>query len=176
MNCPICKKQLDDIILSAVEVNYCPTCLGLWFEKDELRQAKDQKDRTLRWLDIDLWKEKEKFKIGRGIRLCPSCRLPMYEVSYDGSSIIVDICNLCEGIWLDKGEFAKIITWLKKEASYKAIKKYLQVLLEETAEIFVGPEGLRDELGDFLAVLKLLNYKLATQYPVLAELISNLPK
>jgi len=66
MKCPNCKKPLERTIFYNVEVNYCPICLGMWFEKDELRWAKDAKDRNLRWLDIDLWKEKSKFKISPG--------------------------------------------------------------------------------------------------------------
>ena len=46
--------------MSGVEVDYCPVCLGTWFDEDELRQAKDSKDKNLNWLDIDLWEDKTK--------------------------------------------------------------------------------------------------------------------
>jgi len=176
MLCPICKKHLEQIIFYTTEVDYCPKCLGLWFEKDELRLAKDERDRELRWLDVDLWKEKEKFKIAYGIRLCPNCRLPLYEVYYGDSGVIVDVCNLCEGVWLDRGEFKIIIAWLKQKADYRVLNNYLKVLLEETAEVFVGPEGIREEMLDFLTVIKLLNYKLIAQHPAIKEIISFLPK
>ena len=107
MTCPIDKNQFKKALLAETEVDYCPKCLGLWFEEDELRQAKDVKDRNLRWLDIDLWKDGEKFKISPGQKLCPSCRLPLYEANYGSSDIRVDVCNICRGVWLDRGEFKK---------------------------------------------------------------------
>jgi Zn-finger nucleic acid-binding protein len=174
--CPHCQKALDKSIFYGVEVDFCPICLGIFFEEDELRLAKDQKDRNLRWLDIDLWKDETKFKISPGIRLCPSCRLPLYEVYYGDSRIIVDICNLCRGIWLERGEFKKIIEYLKEKADWEVLQNYTKDLTEEFWEIFTGPEILREEILDFLAVLKVLNYKFAIQHPTLTKIISQLPK
>ena len=176
MKCPICKKELEKAIFYGVEVDYCPICLGLWFEDDELRLAKDKKDENLNWLDIDLWKRKNKFKIYLGERLCPACRLPLYEVYYGDSRIIVDFCSLCKGVWLDRGEFKRIIDYLRKKADFEILNNYAKVLFQEAAEILIGSETLREEIFDFLTVLKLLNYKFAVQYPTLTKTISNLPK
>ena len=87
MFCPFCQESLEKTIFYGVEINYCPKCLGLWFEEDELSLAKDEKDEDLNWLDIDLWKEKRKLKISRNPKLCPFCRLPLYEVNYEKSKI-----------------------------------------------------------------------------------------
>lgn len=176
MFCPICKKYLDRAILAGVEINFCPKCLGLWFEEEELRWAKDVKDRNLRWLDIDLWKDEEKFNISPGQKLCPWCRLSLYETEYGDSGIKVDVCNICHGIWLDRGEFKKIIQYLKKKADKEILNNYLKNLREEFWEIFAGPETLKEEIDDFLIILKLLNYKFAVQHPNIAKIISNLPK
>ena len=171
MLCPHCKKKLSDTIFNNVDVNYCPHCLGLWFDEEELAMAKDNKDKDLRWLDIDLWKDEKKFKVSYGIRLCPVCRVPLYEVYYGDSSIIVDVCNLCHGIWLDRAEFKKMIDWLKKKADYEVLHNYAKNLFLETAEVFSGPEDLREEILDFLLILKLLNYKFAAQHPAISRLI-----
>lgn len=176
MVCPYCKINLQEIIFCNAGVNYCSECLGLWFEKDELRQAKDEKDKELNWLDIDLWQDKAKFKIAPGQKLCPSCRLPLYEVEYGESGIKVDVCNICQGIWLDRGEFKKIIQYLKKRADYEILNNYLKNLRQEFWEIFTGPETLREEISDFLTILKLLNYKFAVQHPTIMGIISDLPK
>jgi Zn-finger nucleic acid-binding protein len=174
--CPKCKVPLSETIFHQVAVDYCPKCLGIWFEKEELRWAKDEKDKDLAWLDIDLWDKKEDFKVARGIRLCPSCRMPLYEVYYGKSGVVVDVCNLCGGIWLDRAEFRKIISWLQKEKDFQVLNNYLVNVLKETAEIFSGPETLRSEAIDLFALLKLLNYKFAVQFPVLTQLISKLPR
>jgi len=174
--CPICKVPLSSSILYNAEVDYCPKCYGLWFEDQELRLAKDERDKTLRWLDVDIWKDEKKFKVVYGIRVCPVCRVPLYEVYYGKSKVIVDVCRLCRGIWLDRAEFKKIIEWLQGEASYRIINKYAKNLFEEAVEVFIGPETLREEILDFLVILKLLNYKFATIYPIISGIISQLPK
>ncbi|MDD5145982.1 MAG: zf-TFIIB domain-containing protein [Candidatus Pacebacteria bacterium] len=174
--CPNCKKELGNAIFYGIDVDYCPKCLGVWFEEDELRWAKDLSDRNLTWLDIDLWKDDEKFKISRDKKLCPECRLPLYEVNYGTSRIMVDVCNVCHGIWLDRGEFEEIIKYLKEEGNYEVLNKFTKKLLGEFWEIFSGPEDLREEVSDFLAILKLLKYKFATQNLAITKLISSLPK
>ena len=176
MECPRCKINLEKALFYNTAVGYCPRCLGMFFGEEELRWAKDTKDQNLVWLDIDLWKDERKFKLIYGIRLCPACRVPLYEVYYGASQIVVDVCNVCKGIWLDRGEFKKIISYLKEEADSKVLNKYRKALLEEFREIFSGPETLRAELQDFLILLKLLNYKFLAQYPKISKAILQLPK
>ena len=176
MLCPVCKTQLKSTIFHNVEVNYCPKCLGIWFDENELNWAKDDKDDNLRWLDIDLWKEETEFKVSRGIRLCPKCRVPLYEVRYGDSNIIVDVCNLCHGIWLDRAEFKKIIEYLHKKKDYEVLNNYAKNLFQQLAEVFSGPKTLREEVLDFLAILKILNYKFVTKHLTISEMILDLPK
>jgi Zn-finger nucleic acid-binding protein len=159
MVCPICQKSLSKAIFYKVEVDYCPACLGIFFEEDELRQAKDEKDKNLRWLDIDLWQKEKEFQIAKAQKLCPKCEVPFYQVNYGNSKIKVDLCNLCSGIWLDRGEFKKIIDYLKEKADYEILNNYLRNFLSEAKEIFSGPETFKEEILDFLTILKLLNYK-----------------
>lgn len=171
MECPVCKKTLEKAILSNIEVDYCPKCFGTWFDNDELRQIKDKKDPKLNWLDVDLWRDIKKFDISRGYLLCPQCRMPLYEVQYDNSKVRVDLCNLCKGIWLDRGEFKKIIKYLKEKADYEILYNFSKNLSEEFGEIFIGPEKLRSEVLDFLTLLEMLRYKLYIQHPYITETI-----
>lgn len=175
MICPSCKKSLDRAIFYGIEVDYCPKCLGIFFEENELRLAKDEKDKNLNWLDIDLWKEKAKFKISPTQRLCPACRLLLYEINYGDSNIKIDLCNVCHGIWLDRGEFRMIIDYLKEESGFEVLNNYAKNLAEEFWEIFIGPESFREETLDFLTILKILNYKLIDQNPLISQIILQLP-
>ncbi|MCD6233086.1 zf-TFIIB domain-containing protein [bacterium] len=176
MVCPLCKTELKKAIFYGVEVDYCPKCLGLWFDKDELRQAKDKKDKDLNWLDIDLWKDETQFRISPLQKICPKCGVPLYEVRYGDADIRVDVCNLCEGIWLDRGEFKKIIDYLKAKGEEEILRNYFRNLLEEGFEVFAGPETFKEEVGDFLVILKLLSYKFAVQHPIISKIISQLPQ
>ncbi|MFA5877786.1 MAG: zf-TFIIB domain-containing protein [Candidatus Staskawiczbacteria bacterium] len=175
MKCPSCEKEtLEKVILLNVEVDHCKECLGLWFDKDELRQAKDERDKNLNWLDIDLWKDQKKFVLSRSGRLCPHCRMPLYEVRYDNSQVTVDLCNLCEGIWLDKAEFKGIIKYLKEKSDYEILYNLSKNINQEFWEVFSGPESLREELLDFATILKLFHHKFSIQHPFLTIVIKGM--
>ena len=175
-NCPICNIALEKTLVAGVEIDNCPRCYGLFFDEYELSEAKDAKDRNLRWLDIDLWREAEHFHVASGKKMCPQDRMPMYEVRYGDSSIRVDVCNVCRGVWLDRGEFKDIIGYLREVADEKILNHYLHTISEELWEVFSGPEMLREELLDLIAVVKLMQYKFAAQHPVLTQIIASLPK
>lgn len=174
--CLHCNLKLEQVLLGGVEVDYCPSCYGLWFEEDELQWAKDEKDRDLRWLDIDLWKDPAKFQIGRGRKLCPEDGMPLYEVRYADSNVKVDVCNVCHGVWLDRGEFIAIIEYLREKGYQEVMHNYAKNLLQELWEVFSGPELLKEEILDFLVILKMLRYKFASQHPVLTQLMLSLPR
>ena len=176
MQCPNDNEYLEKVLFHNVEVNYCPKCLGMWFDKDELRLAKDDKDKQLNWLDFDLWRDKAKFKVLRVSKFCPACRIGLVEINYDGSKVKVDYCKMCGGVWLDRGEFKQIINYLKNKADYELLYKYVKNFISELWEVFSGPEKFREELADFLMVLKLFNYKFVTQHPFLNKLIENSQK
>jgi Zn-finger nucleic acid-binding protein len=175
-NCPSCNQKLKEINFYGVKIDYCKECDGLWFEKEELDKAKDSKEEIINWLDVDLWEKKEKFQMSKKDRQCPECNLPLYEVKYGESEVKVDVCSICEGVWLDKGEFLKIVNYLKSKAGDEIVNNYGNLLIEETREVFVGPEPLKEELKDLFVLLSLFKYRFAGKHPFLAELISKLPK
>lgn len=176
MNCPNDNENLEKVLFHDVEVDYCPKCLGIWFDEDELRLAKDDKDKNLNWEDFDIWRDKSKFKALRTDKLCPVCRVGLVEVSYDESKTKIDFCKKCQGIWLDRGEFKQIINYLKNKSDYEILNKYTQSLISELWEVFSGPEVFRSELADFFTLLKLFNHKFTVQHPHITDLIENLPK
>lgn len=190
MNCPKCKTQKlsEKVSVGDVVIDRCSFCGGLWFERDELRLAKDKKVKDARWVDIELkdekldwfkfelWKNKLKFKAAKDIKFCPHCKTPLYKVAYGDSDVKIDICGICGGIWLDQGEFKKIIKYVKNKAYYEVLNNYMKNLILETKEIFIGPESMRSEVADLLVLTKLLKYKLAAQYPTLIKLFSSLPR
>jgi Zn-finger nucleic acid-binding protein len=51
MECPIDGTTLETNIVHSVNIEECLQCRGLWYQKDELRQAKDESDTNLNWLD-----------------------------------------------------------------------------------------------------------------------------
>jgi Zn-finger nucleic acid-binding protein len=159
-----------------VEVDYCSECLGVWFDKDELAYAKDDKDQQLNWVDFDIWRDKGRFEFSKSDRHCPVDRAGLIEVAYDNSSVKIDFCKHCQGIWLDRGEFKQIIVYLKKKSDYEILHRYTKNAVLQLWEVFSGPQKFREELEDFLMLLKLFNYKFLVQHPEINKLMENLPK
>lgn len=176
MECPNKHGELEKVLFHNVEVDYCPVCLGIWFDKDELLLAKNDRDKQLNWLDFDIWKEKEKFKISQSKMRCPVCRIAFIRVNYDDAKIKIDFCKHCQGIWLDRGEFKQIIVYLKKKADYEVLHHYAKNLSTQLWEVFTGPKKFREELADVMMLLKLFNYKFMVQHPFLNYLIENSQK
>ena len=176
MNCPNDNEQLEKVLFRSVEVDYCPKCLGIWFDSDELRFAKDSRDENLNWVDVDLWRDKGRFEVFRVTKHCPVDRVGLQEIRYDGSKTKVDYCKMCHGVWLDRGEFKQIINYLKNKSDYEILHHYTKNLIKEMWEVFSGPEVFRSELADFFTLLKLFNYKFIIQHPRITELINDLPK
>lgn len=177
MECPNKHAQLEKVLFHDVEVDYCPVCMGIWFNKGELAYAKDEKDKQLNWIDFDVWRHKEKFETSISNRRCPICRIPFVQINYDDSKVKIDFCKNCQGIWLDRGEFKQIIVYLKNKADYEILHHYAKNLIKQLWEVFAGPQNLREELEDFLMVLKLLNYKFMVQYPNIEKIIEeDIPK
>ena len=176
MDCPNKHAKLEKILFHDVEVDYCPDCLGTWFDAGELALAKNDKDAQLNWLDFDIWRDKGKFTFSKKDRRCPVCRIPFVEVAYDNSQVKIDFCKHCQGIWLDRGEFKQIMIYLVKKADYEILHRYTKNLAIQLWEVFAGPAKFREELEDFLMLLKLFNYKFVVQYPLLNTWIENSQK
>ncbi len=177
MQCPSNHNSpMQKALFHNVEVDYCTECLGIFFDKDELPYAKDDKDSQLNWLDFDIWRDKGRFKISASNRRCPVCRIPFVLVNYDDSSVKIDFCKHCQGIWLDRGEFKQIMVYLKKKFDYEILHRYTKNIALELWEVFAGPQKFREEITDFFMLLKLFNYKFVVQYPILNYLIENSQK
>jgi len=176
MKCLSCGNQESKIIkIGEVEIDSCPACRGFWFDADELRKAKDEKVAQAKWFDFDLWQDETKFKVAPSLRKCPVCTEPLYRVNYHDSNIEIEVCKNHHGIWLDRGEFQKIIAYVKERAPYEIIRNYSKVLLQETKEVVSGPESFQSELEDLGIVLSLFKYKFAIQHPILSVIFQNLP-
>lgn len=176
MKCLSCGDQETKIIkIGEVEIDSCPACQGFWFDFDELRKAKDEKVKQAKWFDFDLWQDETRFKTVPSEKKCPVCNEQLYRINYQGADIEIDICKNRHGIWLDRGEFQKIIAYVKEKAPYEIIKNYAKVLLQETKEVVSGPESLGSELEDLGIVLSLFKYKFAAQHPIISIILQNLP-
>jgi len=165
MRCPNCGGSLEPRDYG-VTVHQCQECSGLWFEKDELRRAKDSSDPDLRWLDFDVFAAAADAR--EGTRECPVCSKPMRTLTYMDSTVKIDVCDREEqehGVWLDPGEFQKLVAYLEKTADTMDVHQYERAALTELKEVVTGPENPLSEARDLFAVLRLLEKRVSVEHP-----------
>ena len=174
--CPKCNSELKLKNIGPVQVDECEKCKGIWFDKEELRQAKDSTDSDLNWMDFDIWKHADKFKAKESSLKCPVCKTTTHQIHYRQTPIEIDCCSKCHGTWLDKDEFEKIIEALNEELLTKSFKEYISSSIKEAKEIVTGPESFISEWKDFATVLRLMQYRLFVEKPKLLNTVINIQK
>lgn len=172
MQCPRCETELGSRTVGEVELEACASCGGLWFEDQELRKAKDQADPDLAWMDFEIWKHGDRFEVSVAPLRCPSCDVDMAAVEYDTTRIEVDFCLRCQGVWLDGGEFEKIIQSLEQELLDKDLPDYIAASLREARQVLAGPEPLASEWKDLRTVLRMLEYRILSENPTVARALA----
>lgn len=172
MDCPKCKKPMRVKNTQGIEIDECADCKGTWFDRDELRRVKDHTNGDLNWMDFELWKHPERFRVAEKPVGCPRCAVSMVSIEYDKTRVEVDYCIQCRGVWLDADEFEKIIEALTQELESKGVSDYIRASLEEVHEIVAGTEGFFSEWRDFTTVMRMLRYRILADHPRLHSLLT----
>lgn len=102
MNCPKCKAEIHEMKFEGVEVDFCSSCRGIWFDEDEMAFTLE--------LPVDMPRIEEVKKTAKKTVFdCPRCGEKLEEMKFiQSNDLLVDRCPGCGGIWLDRGEFPKI--------------------------------------------------------------------
>jgi len=169
--CPGCGAALARYRLHGIELDGCPVCGGVWFDRDELRTLKDRIDRgswgNLRWLDdeLDAISRSEARPTERG---CPRGDGPrLLAVRFGPTDTLVDWCPACRGLWLDHGEFDRIVAYLRARLDTATSAEVREALVREVKEIVSGPEGAVAELLDAVATASALVNITIFEHPTL---------
>lgn len=108
MNCPKCTTALEAVTMDGIEVDVCPACKGVWFDKFELGPLLDSHDEAVKPLLGGADGDDKNYR--RGVK-CPRDDADLLRVnSARNHEVTVDVCMVCQGVWLDGGEFERIKT------------------------------------------------------------------
>lgn len=177
MLCPTCRISTNPLKIGEVQIDECPQCRGIWFDKGELAETKDEVDPDLRFLDFEIWTRKDVFDIDTGRIDCPRCqRVSMQAVNFQEPDIDITFCPACEGVWLDAGDFEKIHQALREEALSKSVTGYVKSSLKEGAEIITSPGRVISEWKDLKAVLRMLRYRIFVENPKFRSILVGIQK
>lgn len=169
MQCPSDQTEMIRQELEGVQIEECPKCKGIWFDKDGLKEAKDTAEPDLDWMDFDIWKHEDQFKLDlRGLH-CPKDGHNLVTFRYGETQVEIDFCTQCQGIWLDRGEFEKIIAALDAEADSKSAAEYISTSLSEAKELVTGEEKFSSEWRDLSNVFRLFQYRVMVEHKGLSK-------
>ena len=174
MECPTCDQALESIEIDGLELDSCPSCNGIWFDHDELRQAKDLAEPHADWLDFEIWKNRDHFRASPGEVRCPRCEGALSVLSYGETGVEMDVCPKCRGVWLDHAQLEAIVKALRHEMSSKTFAEFISAALEEAGEILNGPEPLHSEWRDFGHMMRLMKVRLFVDHPTLFKSIEGM--
>lgn len=103
MDCPKCAGVLTPLVIDGVEVDRCPDCRGVWFDKRELNEALPRVEAA------PLLAGDDPAGLDHKRARCPRDQAPLLRVhSARNRDVTLDTCSVCQGIWLDGGEFAAL--------------------------------------------------------------------
>lgn len=110
MICPRCKIQLTNKRISdlkfSIDVDYCETCNGTWFDKGELVKLENTIEPTL--IEFRKIPSKKDQNVALSCPLCGNLQLLQKVGHPKDKRVVIDYCPVCKGIWLDKGELDAI--------------------------------------------------------------------
>ena len=172
--CPVDGTKLDLYSIFSMHFEGCPRCHGMWLVKDELRKLKNKAtEGGLHWLNDEI-DNIEKTAAVRTDLLCPKDGTELLSVVFGNSSLIIDWCPRCHGMWLERGEFDSIIEYLDTEAG-NATRKDIEAEIAKDWERLRkgGPEGRAAEVADIAAgVAALINFTIF-EHPTLFRFLTN---
>jgi membrane associated rhomboid family serine protease/ssDNA-binding Zn-finger/Zn-ribbon topoisomerase 1 len=140
--CPVDGTNLDRVAFQGIEVDVCPKCGGIWFDRSELddvmREAMAQPQSVTR-LDPQAGAPTQPTP-HREI-VCPRCQKTMLaEIFGRVSNIELDRCPQCRGQWADGGELSALVRYLHDPGESQRMQK----LGEAIAQTVKKRESLKD--------------------------------
>lgn len=120
MICPVCQSYMIVVEHDNIELDYCTTCQGVWFDSGELELLLESSGLESPTPFLDAILKAVEASSPERKRKCPICRRKMKKAFIDeGGEILVDICHGEHGIWFDGGEIDHLLRLLSGKSPGK---------------------------------------------------------
>jgi uncharacterized protein len=177
-SCPSCGKALSLYTVFSLDFEGCPKCKGVWLFRDELRKLKGRESAgSLRWLNAEI-ENIDKASAVPTKRPCIKCAgVNLISVIFGNSSVVIDWCPNCHGIWLDRGELEAITSFLTDEMAHASPKEIgKQATADAKHAVTGGPESRLDELRDAKSAVSALISASILEHPKFYDFMANLSR
>jgi Zn-finger nucleic acid-binding protein len=113
MICPVCKHDMIVVEYHNIELDYCNSCKGVWFDSGELELLLKSHGLEEPKAFLDGILNSQEAVSSEKKRNCPICSHKMEKTAIGGQpEILVDICRDEHGLWFDGGEVTQLIRHL----------------------------------------------------------------
>jgi Zn-finger nucleic acid-binding protein len=116
MICPVCKYDMIVVEYHNIELDYCNSCKGVWFDYGELELLlKSYGLEEPRAFFDGIFNSREAASSEKK-RNCPICGHKMKKTAIGGQpEILIDVCRDKHGLWFDGGEVTQLLRHLAGE-------------------------------------------------------------
>jgi Zn-finger nucleic acid-binding protein len=106
MDCPVDKNPMIILELNEVEIDYCPSCSGIWLDAGELEilfENQAEREKIISSFLVDMENTEKQLK-------CPICRRKMDKIFVgEKKELLIDKCPNDDGLWFDRGELKAVL-------------------------------------------------------------------
>lgn len=140
MICPVCKTNMIIVEYQDIELDYCTSCKGVWFDAGELelvfktRHSDDEVETFLAEMIRAAHAETTE-----KIKKCPICGKKMDKKDiWETPRTLIDVCGKGHGLWFDGGEVIQLAEYMRKKEGNRPDSNNTAV--EFLKEFFGTPE------------------------------------
>ena len=139
MICPACKYDMIVIEYHDIELDYCSSCKGVWFDSGEMELLLEAHGLEEAKVFLDNLLNSQEAVSSEKKRNCPICGHKMKKTTIgEQPKILIDICNKEHGLWFDGGEVTQLMRHLAAEHLPKQDSS--EQVISFLEEVFEAPE------------------------------------
>jgi len=113
MICPTCKSAMIVVEHNKIELDYCTSCQGVWFDSGELELLLESMGLESSKLFLSNILDTAGAKSSEKERRCPICVRRMKKTTIGQQpEIVIDVCRQGDGLWFDGGEVGRLMEQL----------------------------------------------------------------
>ena len=139
MVCPACKYDMLAVEYHDIELDYCNSCKGVWFDYGELELLLESRGLEDTKVFLDGILNSQEAVSSEKQRNCPVCGHKMKKTAIgEQPEILIDICRDEHGLWFDGGEVTQVIRHLAGEHPLKQDSR--EQVISFLEEVFESPD------------------------------------
>lgn len=139
MICPVCRHDMVVVEYHDIELDYCDSCKGVWFDSGELDLLLRSQGLEEPKVFFDDMIDSQEAASSEKNRNCPICGRKMRKTAIGGQpEMLIDVCRDKHGLWFDGGEAVQLIRHLARERPPKGDSR--EEVIGFLEEVFKNPE------------------------------------